>query len=111
MTTKLESFSLPNQMKISTVYEDNLEVKTSGILYFGPNEWKKYIGEIDDTKIPTLPKNIKDLLSSNCPVNEGESIGKSHSLIYLPELLSNQKITMPFFFRENPIRSIYIWLY
>lgn len=59
---------------------------------FGEEKWKKYFGMID--KVKPLPHDILNILKSPCPFFKGQQVGKSHMLVWIPQMINGKKLTL-----------------
>ena len=61
---------------------------------FGKKKWETYIGKIEE--VPHLPREIKKILESPCPIwgKEGKKIKDTHILFYNPQQVNGQSHTV-----------------
>lgn len=59
---------------------------------FGKKEWFKYLGDIGVGL--NYPRNICKILAQKCPFFEGQTVGKTHMFILVPEKVDNQLLTL-----------------
>lgn len=59
---------------------------------FGKEKWAKYFGDIG--KVPPLPENICEVLSSPCPSFDEKTIAASHMLVLIPEKINGIPLTL-----------------
>lgn len=53
---------------------------------FGAKQWLEFFG-VDIGEVPPLPKNIDQILQSDCPIWEGKKVGETHMLVLVPKVI------------------------
>ena len=61
---------------------------------FGAAAWKMYWGDVGVEK--PLPPNIEEILNSPCPFWPGKKIRETHVLVYKPETVNGQPLSLAF---------------
>lgn len=59
---------------------------------FDKTQWAEYFGDIG--VVPSLPKEINDILKSPCPFWPGKKVQETHFLILIPEMIDNQLLSL-----------------
>lgn len=62
---------------------------------FGETEWTTHFGPVPPA--PALPEDIEQYLQRPCPIFPGESVGKTHRLVYLPASVREIPLTLKIF--------------
>ena len=70
------------------------EIDQYASFVFGKEEWTKYFGDIGDA--PNYPRDICKILASNCPFFEGQTVGKTHMFVLVPETVNGKPLTLNF---------------
>lgn len=62
---------------------------------FDEEEWKKIGIDVENTP---LPRGIKQILESPCPITKNQTIGESHVLVLIPGKINGQTLDLKMFY-------------
>lgn len=58
----------------------------------GKIEWESFFGDIGE--VPPLPKNIDQILDSDCPIWKGKKVRETHILMLIPKTIDGEQISL-----------------
>jgi len=71
------------------------EINQCASFVFGKEEWTKYFGDIGNAL--NYPRDICKILKSNCSFFKGQTVGKTHMFVLVPETVNGESLTLNFF--------------
>ena len=61
-------------------------------LAFGKDDWARYFGDVGE--VPPVPKDMAEILKSQCPFNPGKQVGDTHMLVLIPQTVGGKPFTL-----------------